>query len=145
MNNIYLNKEITRITSILTGSQYSSNYFRYKSNNIVGQSSSEDDWNFCLLILKFVNPNDSLNTIAFILEAFLRRDRYRDKFNLHYTYLQITISKVLSSSISTKTFGCLYEHKMPSYLQANNLLVPKNTIEVSTTSNFTKSCNVKEL
>nr|UAD87305.1 hypothetical protein [Gracilaria pacifica] len=76
MNNMYINREIKRITNIILQSKASKQYFIYKSKFIVSNSASEDDWQYCLLILQYVNPNDNIKIISKLLESFLKVDRY---------------------------------------------------------------------
>lgn len=114
MYNNYINSEVCRISSIIPRSSYSQQYFLYKSykfNNkskTISKSLSEDDWNYCLLILNFVNPKDTIKNINNILEYFLRSERYRGKFDQHFSYLRTTISKAIVKSSNSNMLGSLY-------------------------------------
>nr|CAA35700.1 unnamed protein product [Agarophyton chilense] len=132
MSNHYINSEIKRILDNLVKSSYSKQYFLYKSENIVlSQSSSEDDWNYCLLILKFVNPKDSIKIISSILEFFLRSDRHRDKFDEHFSYLNTTIAKAIVSSSHLEILGCLYSQNSANSIQSVSSYFNRNNITIS--------------
>nr|AAC04724.1 ORF1 [Gracilaria robusta] len=132
MNHIYINSEIKRINNIILQSEVSKQYFIYKSKSIVSNSASEDDWQYCLLILQYINPNDNIQIISKLLESFLKFDRYRDKFSKNYNYLYTTIMKSIIFSMQSGNLGCYYncssniEHKLiqplDKHYNNNNLI-----------------------
>nr|YP_009511087.1 hypothetical protein [Hydropuntia rangiferina]AXI96760.1 hypothetical protein [Hydropuntia rangiferina] len=67
-------QEITQ--RIKLSKQYSHEYFMYKSNLLISRSKSEDDWQFCILVLKFIDTNSDSNDLMEILKYFLYRDRF---------------------------------------------------------------------
>nr|YP_010199152.1 hypothetical protein LK225_pgp144 [Crassiphycus usneoides]UAD88601.1 hypothetical protein [Crassiphycus usneoides] len=138
MSNKYIKNEIKRIINIITESSYSKQYFLYKSQNkLLSKSYSEDDWNYCLLILRFVNPKDSIKIIGKILESFLSIDRYRDKFDQHFGYLHTTIAKVILSSSQSEILGCLYS----KYLDQN----PQSKFEDFDSNCLVASCKIEDV
>nr|UAD87918.1 hypothetical protein [Gracilaria textorii] len=108
MNNIYINSEIKRITNIILQSKNSKQYSIYKSKVVISNSVSEDDWQYCLLILQYVNPKDDIKIISKLLETFLNLDRFRNVFFKNYNYLYITITRSIVFSMQSGNLGCFY-------------------------------------
>nr|AXR86332.1 hypothetical protein [Gracilaria ferox] len=133
MNNTYINSEIKRITNIILQSKVSKQYCIYKSRVVISNSASEDDWQYCLLILQYVNPKDDIKTISQLLESFLKIDRFRNEFLKNYTYLYITITRSIVFSMQSGNLGCLY----------NSISDKKQKLIQSIKSNFHSSNLVK--
>nr|UAT97345.1 PUT_PRODUCT [Ahnfeltia plicata] len=86
-------------------STYCSDYYAFTNiDSIKNKSRSEDDWHFCLLILKFIESHIECTRL---LEEFLRTERYREKFDLSLTYLETTIEKVIKASSENGQRGTL--------------------------------------
>nr|YP_009511775.1 hypothetical protein [Melanthalia intermedia]AXI97652.1 hypothetical protein [Melanthalia intermedia] len=122
-----IQKEVDKITaSIQNSTQHLGQYFQYISGSAIGKSSSEDDWNFCTLILKYISLDNQSERIILILKHFLYRNRYRSKFDQHRNYLTMTIKKAVFFSVKQELIGsCLNnDHdngKMESTLTTSDL------------------------
>nr|YP_010199505.1 hypothetical protein LK036_pgp002 [Gracilariopsis tenuifrons]UAD89363.1 hypothetical protein [Gracilariopsis tenuifrons] len=77
----------------------------YLSSSIVSKSHSEVDWNFCILVLKFIHSESDFDRIVLILKYFLYRDRYRNKLINHHNYLTKTVKKVICYLLKHNLIG----------------------------------------
>nr|AAC04752.1 ORF1 [Agarophyton chilense] len=139
MNNNYINNEVYRISRDLSESKDFKKYILYKSNNLMSVSCSEDDWHYCLLVLQYVKPISSVKTITEILEFFLKRDRYRDKFDSNWGYLNTTIKKVISESSQANLIGSSYYLNTRELIQYNAINSPLSNYPIKS------SCKVENV
>lgn len=120
-------------------STYCSDYYAFTNiDSIKNKSRSEDDWHFCLLILKFIESHIECTRL---LEEFLRTERYREKFDLSLTYLETTIEKVIKASSENGQRGTLANdtgvlNPDSAIVTSTKLVIPAN--EVIRTCNIAK-------
>nr|AAC04747.1 ORF1 [Gracilariopsis lemaneiformis] len=105
--------KVEQITDLIKGSvEYSHQYFVYIYPSTVLKSQSEDDWNFCILILKFIHSESDFDDMLLILKYFLYRDRYRNKLIDHNNYLTKTIKKVVCYSLKQNLVGSCLKNQL---------------------------------
>nr|YP_009346898.1 hypothetical protein [Gracilaria firma]APR74433.1 hypothetical protein [Gracilaria firma] len=125
-----LQKKVDYIDNIIKISEeHSKKYLMYTSHNILSKSLSEDDWSFCILILKFSSSDEQFNDLFSILNYFLCRYRYRDKCVKHISYLDKNIKQVI--------YFVLRSNLLISYLD----IVVVHEISFDINSHFSKSIN----
>nr|UAD88333.1 hypothetical protein [Gracilaria tikvahiae] len=138
--------KVEHITYLIkTSVEYSHQYFAYISSSTVLKSESEDDWHFCILVLKFIRSESDFDEILVILKYFLYRDRYRNKLIDHHTYLIKTIKKVISYSLEHNLVGSYLKNQ----INKNNIILNSN-LDIKTLkscrsiskSNVLKMCNL---
>nr|YP_009019548.1 hypothetical protein [Gracilaria salicornia]AHH24516.1 hypothetical protein [Gracilaria salicornia]UAD87712.1 hypothetical protein [Gracilaria salicornia] len=108
----YFNSDMKRIQDSILKSENSKSYFFYKSNTLILHSSSEDDWNYCLLISKYINPKQDIKLIGYFLRSFLMFDRYLSKSAQNTTYLDTTIGKLIWYVFKSDIIGSLYNSEL---------------------------------
>nr|UAD88338.1 hypothetical protein [Gracilaria tikvahiae] len=143
---VYKVQEITE--RIKKSKEYSHEYFMYKSNSLISKSKSEDDWNFCILVLKFINKSsdfEDIDELIEVLKYFLYRDRYRDKLVQHNTYLIKTLKKVIWHVLKLNLLGScliLQENNINDITNININSSSRESYKSILKSDIVKVCNI---
>nr|AXR86338.1 hypothetical protein [Gracilaria vermiculophylla] len=139
-----LARKVNNIENIIKSSQVNfKQYFIYISDSsALSKSQSEDDWSFCILILKFLSSDEEFDDLFSILNWFLYRYRYRDKFIKHDSYVSKTIKKVICFALKSSLIGSSLDKVQVRKICSRPISSSSNSYKSIDRNHVIKVCNI---